>query len=216
MLEDEFSAWCIKFLVLEALVAVAAVVVLGQVQLGYWGSGAHGQHHLRVLDGRDDATVVVAAGVQQSGASGLDRVTRTVVVAALVATIVAAANQTAIAAEAADTAQAVETANVSNVSVSTAMSIAAVSTMTVARVDQDGAQLLAAAITGTGNDLNGTLVVATDSSGAGCGSGTTLRTLSVVGDAAVSTIVGAAIVAAADSQVGAEEYRESLYEGESC
>lgn len=205
MLREEFSERRIKLLVPESLV-VAAVVVLGQVQLGNWGSGAHGQHHLRVLDGRDDAAVVVAARVQQSGASGLHRVAR-LVVAALAVTAGPAAQTT----QTAQTAQA-ETANVSDLAVSTAMSAdAADAAMTIAGVDQDGAQLLAAAITGTGNDLNGT-VIATGSSGAGCGRGAaTLRAMSVVGDSAESAVDGsAAVAAAADGQIGADEYRKGL------
>lgn len=184
---------------------VAAIVVLGQVQLGNWGSGTHGQHHLGVLWWGSITAVAVLAGVQQSGASGLDGPTGTAIaalVAAIVATMVAAGDVSAIAAAADE---------VSNVSVSTAVFVVAA---LVARVEEDRTQLLAAAITGTGNNLYGTLVIATGSSGARCSSSAAVSTLAIAGDAAVVTVAGAAVlasvVAAADGEADADEYRKSL------
>ena len=195
--------------------AVAAVVVLGQVELGHWSSGTDGQHHLGILWWRCETTVAVLAGVQESGASGLDGPTGTTI-AALVAAVVAASNvSTVVAASdvsavvaASDVAAsdvtasdvtAIAAADVANVTVLTAVFAAAA--MAIAGVEEDRAQLLAATITGTGNDLYGTLVVATGSSGAGCGSSTAIGALAIVGDAAVSVtgVAGVTVVAAADS-----------------
>lgn len=173
---------------------VVAVVVLWHVQLGYWRSGTDGQNHLGVLGSRGVAAVMVLAGVQQSGAGWLDRPTGTAVTALLAVSMVAIVPLALIVDSLHD------------------LAVSGVAVAIVARVQEDWAQMLATAITGTtSNDLYGTIIATGSGSSAGSSS-TVVLTMSIAGDLTVSmTVAGTTIssIAAGESQ-GANENGESL------
>lgn len=197
---------------------MAAVVVLGNVQLGYWGSSTDGQEHLGDLGSGRVLQVAVLAGVQKSGTGRLDRPTWTTIAALLtvvllgtgVALLGSVAVLSGISIQMLGCGVALLGCRVALLLVVTVLGTA----VAIARVQQNGAQVLATAITGsTGDDLHGG-----GSSSAGSSSTTSALTLSIAGELAVglatistvSTTIAA--VAAAESQSGAQEDCESLLE----
>lgn len=202
-------------LLLDLVATMAAVVVLGNVQLGYWGSSTHGQEHLGDLGSGRVLQVAVLAGVQKSGTGRLDRPTWTRSIAALLTVALLGCG----------------VALLSGISIqmlgcgvallrSRVALLLVVTSVAIARVQQNRAQVLATAITGSaGDDLHGS-----GSSSAGSSSTTSVLTLSIAGEltvglttistlstvSTVSTTIAA--VAAAKSQSGAEEDCESLLE----
>lgn len=209
-------------LLLDLVATMAAVVVLGNVQLGYWGSSTHGQEHLGDLGSGRVLQVAVLAGVQKSGTGRLDRPTWTRSIAALLTVALLGCGVALLGCR---------VALLSGISIqmlgcgvallrSRVALLLVVTSVAIARVQQNRAQVLATAITGSaGDDLHGS-----GSSSAGSSSTTSVLTLSIAGEltvglttistlstvSTVSTTIAA--VAAAESQSGAEEDCESLLE----